>query len=207
MRAPKPRRASLHRAAAAVRALAAVCLTLTLGACASSPWERAVDAWSRSERAYVDFETRAILHATLKSAPLRAAWVDAYARVFALTPAQRTQLAAAEEEAAAGRVTVLAGFYTAEPRWNSLNPADGLWEVRLETDRGETAHPVSVRRLDISNPVWATLLPWVDAFSQLYELQFDAATLGPGDHDRVERPLALVVAGAPARLRLLWRRP
>jgi hypothetical protein len=155
----------------------------------------------------VHFETRAILHATLKSAALRAAWVEAYAKAFALTATQRSQLAATEEESAAGRVTVLAGFYTAESRWNTLNPADGFWEVRLETDRGDVAHPVSVRRLDTSNPVWATLLPWLDPFSVLYELQFDAATLGPGDHDRLERPLALVIAGAAARLRLVWTRP
>lgn len=163
--------------------------------------------WSRTERAYVNFETRAILHASLRSAPFRAAWVDAYAQAFALTPTQRDQLAAVEAEAAAGRVTVLAGFYTAEPRWNSLNPADGLWEVRLETDRGDLAHPVAVRRLDTSNPVWATLLPWLDPFSVLYELQFEAATLGPGDHDRLERPLSLVIAGAAARLRVTWQTP
>ncbi len=203
---PEPRR---HRVAASHRgALGLICLAfIATASCASSPWQRAVDRWSRSERAYVDFETRAILHATLKSAELRAAWVDAYAAAFALTATQRAQLAASEAEAAMGRVTVLAGFYTAEARWNSLNPGDGLWEVRLETDRGDVAHPVSVRRLDTSNPVWATLLPWLDPFSQLYELQFDAANLGPGDHDRVERPLSLVVAGAAARLRVSWRAP
>lgn len=184
-----------------------VAWTVVIGACASTPWERAIDTWSRSERAHADFETRAILHAALKSAAFRAAWVEAYGQAFALTPTQRAQLAAAEEENAEGRVTVLAAFYTAEPRWNSLNPADGLWEVRLETDRGDVAHPVSVRRIDTSNPVWGALLPWLDPFSQLYEVQFDAATLGPGDHDRLERPLSLVVAGAAARLRLTWERP
>jgi hypothetical protein len=186
--------------------LAALLLAGSVSGCASTPWERAVDTWSRSERAHVNFETRAILHAALKSSDFRAAWVDAYARTFALSTNQRAQLSASEEEVAAGRVTVLAAFYTAEPRWNSLNPADGLWEVRLETDRGDIAHPVSVRRLDTSNPVWGTLLPWLDPFSQLYELQFDAASLGPGDHDKLERPLALVVAGAAAHLRLSWTR-
>lgn len=184
-------------------AVAAI-LLFGAGACGSSDYVRTQQAWTRSERVYENFETRAIAHATLKSNEFRRAWVDEYARVFALGAEQKAALTEADASEATERVVVVVSFYTQEPRWNALNPADGLWEVRLENAAGDWARPVRVQRLDGRNPLWSKLYPYHDTFSVLYELQFE--TVGTGGTPLLQpgEAIVLVIAGAPARIRLAW---
>jgi hypothetical protein len=74
----------------------ATILLLGAGACGSSDYVRTQQAWTRSEKVYENFETRAIVRATLKSNEFRRAWIDEYARVFALGAEQKSALAEAD---------------------------------------------------------------------------------------------------------------
>ncbi len=187
------------------RVLAAVAIAAALTAgCGTSDYARTRDAWTDSAKAHANFETLAILRGTLHTPEFRRAYADEYARIYALDAAARAALVAAGEEDAKTRVRVTASFHTLEHRWNSLNPADGFWEVRLEGASGDTARPVSVRRLDTNNPLWRRLFPYHDTFSVLYELEFER--MGARGEDLLGGgwPVSLVVAGPPGALRLEW---
>jgi hypothetical protein len=173
-------------------------------ACGSSAYVREHDAWTRTERIYHNFETRAIVRATLKTRAFRRAWVDEYARLFALGAEQKAALAESDAAEAAERVVVVVSFYTQEQRWNVLNPTDGFWEVRLETPGGDWARPLAVKRLDPRNPLWFRLFPEHDTFSVLYQLEFESAGVGGTALLTEGQPVTLVIAGAPAQIRLTW---
>lgn len=177
---------------------------LLTSACATSDYQEAQRDWTRSEESYTDFEGQAFIRATLKSEPFRRAYVAEYARIFDLTPEQRVALAEAERAEADATIVVIAAFYTASPRWNDLNPAKGLWEVRLEGASGHVARPRRVWRLGSHDPAWQHLYPHDEPHYVLYELSFDRRVEGGGTLDRPGDELALVVAGAPARLRVSW---
>lgn len=206
MPAPRRRGPRADRVAAGATrgALAALALWLWVAGCATSDYHDAQRDWTRSEESYTNFEGQAFVHATLKTEPFRRAYVAEYARVFALTAEQREALAEAERAEAESSLVVIAAFYTASPRWNDLNPVKGLWEVRLEGAAGRVARPRRVWRLSTHDPAWRHLYPYADPHYVLYELTFDRRAEGGGTLDRPGEELALVIAGAPARLRVSW---
>lgn len=186
-------------------------LALILGAlptaCASSPYYDVQERWTREADAYLDLSASALIAATLKVEPFRRAYVDEYARLFALTPEQKVSLLEAELEEDRQTLTVIVAFYTADQAWNDLNPARGMWEVRLESGRGDIVQPFSVTRLDKRNPTWRTLFPFYAQHHVLYELRFERMLPDGRPIARGGEALALVIAGAPARMRLRWTIP
>lgn len=170
-------------------------------------YEEARAKWTREARTYEDFETRLHIRAILKTGSFRDAYVEAYGAMFDLDPATRARLLEVEREEARQSHVILAMVHTGEARWNDLSPRHGIWEVRLENSQGAYARPSAVRRLDSDNPTWRRLLPSLTGHEKLYELRFarvndDGVVLGePGGE------LTLVVAGAPARVRMTWALP
>lgn len=184
----------------------AVLALLPLG-CGASTYERVRDTWTREHQSYEALHARAFATATLKVEPFRRAFVEEYTRLFALTPEQRESLLENElDEDRRDLVTVIS-FYTPQPAWNDLNPARGIWEVRLETDRGDAVQPYSVVRLDGRNPTWRTLYPYVDPYHILYELRFERLLPDGRPLARSGERLSLVIAGAPTRFKLHWVMP
>jgi len=179
-------------------------LAISQAACGANEYTLALRDATDSERAFQDFETRAIIRATLCTAEYRAAWVNEYARLYSLNAANTATLRETDIAEAGEFITVIASFHTQEQRWNSLNPADGLWEVRIESERGDFARPVSVRRLDKNNPLWERLYPYNDRYSILYELRFDALGVQGTPLMTAGTRLHLIVSGAPAQMRLTW---
>lgn len=179
---------------------------LTVG-CASSPYYAEQERWTRDADAYVQFSATALVVATLRVEPFRRAYVDEYARLFALTPEQKVSLLEAELEEDRQTMSVIVAFYTADTAWNDLNPARGIWEVRLESARGDTAQPYSVTRLDKRNPTWRTLYPYYEQHHVLYELRFERILPDGRPLARGGEALDLVIAGAPTRIRLRWTMP
>ena len=201
-RAPRLRR---WRGALAGAVTLAALATFT--GCAGSPYRATQETWTRSEDSYTALEARAMVRATLETEPFRRAYVDEYARLFALTPEQRAALLAGQLDELRDHWVVIVAFYTSTRSWDDLDPARGFWEVRLEGPHGVWDHPARVKRLNPKNPTWKRLFPyWRTGFS-LYELRFDR---GGGTGTPLALPgeqLSLVIAGAPARVRLSWTLP
>lgn len=188
--------------------LVGLALALALVACASSsPYYDVQDRWTRDADAYEQFQTKALVAATLKVEPFRRAYVDEYARLFALAPEQKAALLEAELEEDRQTLVVIVAFYTEENAWNDLNPARGIWEVRLENERGDIAQPFTVTRLNKRNPTWRTLFPYAKQHHILYELRFERNLPDGRPIARGGEALDLVIAGAPTRVRMRWTMP
>lgn len=185
----------------------ALLLTAALQACASSPYGDIQEHWTRAEDGYEDFEAKALVAATLKTEPFRRAYVDEYARLFELAPEQKGGLLESELEEDRKTIVVMVAFYTQEPAWNDLNPARGIWEVRIENGRGDIAQPFQVTRLNKRNPTWRTLYPFLKAHHVFYELRFERSLPDGRPIARGGETLDLVIAGAPTRIRLQWTVP
>ncbi len=204
------RRSSTHFGARRLLVLTAL-VTLVFGlltaGCGSSRYEKVRDAWTRDYQSYEDLHARAFATVTLKVEPFRRAFVDEYGRLFALTPEQKLTLLESELEEDKKDLVAIISFYTPVPAWNDLNPARGIWEVRLESDRGDIVQPYRVTRLDRRNPTWRTLYPYVDPYHILYELRFERQLPDGRPIARTGERIALVIAGAPTRMRLNWVMP
>ncbi len=185
----------------------AVGLALAIGACAGSPYRTVLSEWTRSDEVYEDLASRAFVHATLKTAPFREAYADEYARLFALDGPEREALREAERADDLDALVVVAAFYTPAQQWNDLDPRAGLWDVRLEGPEGRRLRPVRVRRLEEHNPIWRAMYPYFAPQLTLYELRFDRLAADGQPVARPGEPLALVIAGAPAQIRLDWTLP
>ncbi len=181
-----------------------VMLALLLSACAASPYYDTQERFTREEDGYEQLEAKALVAATLKTEPFRRAYVDEYARLFALAPEQKVGLLEAELDEDRTNVVIMVAFYTQEPAWNDLNPARGLWEVRIENARGEIAQPYQVTRMNKRNPTWRTLYPYLKKHHVFYELRFERALPDGRPITRGGETLDLVIAGAPTRMRLRW---
>ncbi len=189
-------------------AVAGLATPAAVGACGSSTYGDVQETWTRAKDAYDGFEVKAFAAATLKVLPFRRAYVDEYARLFALTKEQREAMLENERDEDRRSLVVMVAFYTPQTAWNDLNPARGIWEVRLESGPGDIVHPFAVTRVSQQrNPTWQALFPYVGAHHVFYELKFerdlpDGRPFARGG-DRVD----LVIAGAPTQLRLAWKMP
>jgi hypothetical protein len=198
---------TVGRSRAGLTTLVVGLVVLTLAGCGSSHYEQVRKTWTRDRQAYEDLGARAFATVTLKVEPFRRAYVDEYARLFALTAEQREALLENELEEDKKDLVTVVSFYTPQPSWNDLNPARGIWEVRLESARGDYVAPYRVTRLDRRNPTWGALYPYVDPYHVLYELRFERqlpdgrSIAGPGEE------LTLIIAGAPTQIRLSWVMP
>lgn len=163
--------------------------------------------WTRHEESYSSFGSRAFVWATLKSEPFRRALIDEYSRLFALTPDQRAALLEAELAEHDKHVVAIVALFTPDVGWNDLSPASGFWEVRLERSATTYAHPRKVRRLLRSDPTWKAMYPYATPHYTLYELQFDREAVDGEPIAVSGQPLHLVVAGAPAKIRMSWTIP
>ncbi|MGM0576386.1 MAG: hypothetical protein ACQEXJ_11705 [Myxococcota bacterium] len=195
----------MSRRAAAVSVL--LLLAAWPGAC-GGPLDRYHDTredWTRETEVYEHFESRVFVKATLKTEPFVARYVEAYAEIFDMTPEQRETLRAAERADVEDAWVFVVALFTNDIDWDDLAPGDDIWSVHLENRRGQRLPLGEVRELDTDNPTWGKLFPYVGYHDSLYELRFDEPEGGgfAGPEERIH----LVIAGAPAHIRLTWTLP
>jgi len=186
-----------------------VALPLIAGCGRSLPeaYETALEDWTREERSWENMESRIHVRATLKTEAFRTAYVDAYADVFDLDDLGRAELMSIEEAEGKRDYVILVALYTPEASWSRLSPQYGIWEVRLQSQSGRSERPRTVRNLNTNNPTWKHLLPQLSPHETLFALHFSRTNdeglplAVPGD------TVELVIAGAPAKVRLSWKLP
>ena len=192
-----------------LKALALGLALVTSSACSATLPEYADqrDIWTRSKIAWDGFVANATVHATLKAVAFREAYVKEYGRLFALTARQKQRLLAAELEEAKNTYVFVVALHTNQLDWNRLHPRDGVWAVRLENGKNEYVRPVRVKRLDPLNPTWTKLYPYLGDQFTFWELTFPRWTQDGALLANSGELMELIVAGAPAQIRLKWEAP
>jgi len=57
-------------------------------------------------------------------------------------------------------------------KWNDFAESDSIWKVYLEDDKGARLSPVSVSKLDASDPLLREFFPYMDLWSSAYSIKF-----------------------------------
>ena len=100
----------------------------------------------------------------------------------------------------------MVAMFTHDINWDNLDPRRGVWEVRLENDDGRFVLPSKVKRLDVTNPTWKRLFPYIGEHDSFWEVRFPKAA-GEEPLATSGRDVHLVISGAPARARVTWTMP
>ncbi len=199
--------------AGALRGFAPLFVLLVLSACAANKgvvkpeYSEEIDNWTRTVKVFEGFEARLYLSATYKSPSFREAYADRYAESYGLTESHRAALIERETEQGDKYNEFFFTAYTPVDEWNDFEKKESVWRLYLEDDAGARLTPVSITKLDSSDPVLRKFFPYFDLWSSAYIVKFpkyaDAGTEPiPGPDTAFMR---LIATGVIGKGQLEWR--
>jgi len=197
-----------------VRHLAALCaVVVTAGGCGTvyqgvpgydvalpAAYAKALSAHTRAARSYTNLVQRALVVATLETPDFLEARFSEDARIHDLPEAERAARLEAFRKQNPG-ITAVIFLDASRPSWQDLSAKDSIWRVALEVS-GKSYDAASVEKLDERNATLRHLFPYASRYGRLYLVRFPE-----GAEKAVGETSTLVVAGAPARVRLKFVPP
>ncbi len=165
----------------------------------SSDYLAALKTSTRTRGLHSQFETRADLTATFKSAGFRAAYVQDYARLYGLTEEQMKSRREVLDEMASDFDEFF--FYAAMPDRdaNDFDRSGSVWKIYLLDDRGNRFEPMEVRRIGKVTSLVTAFYPYVNPYhGNCYTLKFKAGSVPR------EGSFRLVFTGVLGRVELSW---
>ncbi len=196
--------AALNRALTPLMTLSAICASCSP---VIPAYIDARDDSTREAEVWEDFESRLFIDATLKNEEFRREYVREYARIYAMTEAQKQALLESEMAEEAKFHVVVAAVFVAKREWANLEPSEGIWDVRLQDDQEGWVRPVRIRRIDTDNPLWSRMYPYIGRHDLFFELRFPRQLDDGSPLSKKGQNLHLIIAGAPAQVRLSWPSP
>ena len=169
----------------------------------SNAYLNVLNNWTRKETIYSQFETRAQITATYKSADFNRAYREEYASIYNLTESERKH----REE----MVATFTGedreilFYAAmaDKAANDFDKASSSWTLFLSDNQGNQIKPLEIRKIEKITPVMEAFFPYINKYHGIcYNLKFP-----PADAAAVKaagKPLRLVVNGVLGKTELSW---
>jgi hypothetical protein len=152
--------------------------------------------WTRKSVLYSEFETRAYIVATYKSREFRQAYDREYARLYALTTAERDKRALIQSDSADKGTEFVCYFYNPEPKAVDLSRADSIWKVFLLNEKETRLDPIDIRQIKKITPLTEQFYPYVNQYhGKFYSIRFPDAPSGT---------LKLVFTGVLGRIEIAW---
>lgn len=196
----------------AVLILALPVIFFISGCAAKTPTEeeaylRVLNAWTRGVKVYEGLETKLYASATFKSPVFRDAYIERYAKGNQLDESYANALKEREAEQAEKFNEFFFTAYTPVDKWNDFEDTDSIWKVYLEDDKGARLQPVSITKLDPSDPLLREFFPYMDLWSYAYTVKFPKySETGtepiPGANTKSMR---LVITGVLGKGELTWK--
>lgn len=173
---------------------------------AKSGYNEALNKWTRSKKLYEGLETRLYINATYKSPEFREAYVERYAKSYQLDEDFKKALLERETAQHERYNEFFFTAYTPEDRWNDFANPDSVWRLYLDDGMGGKIRPVSIARVDKSDPLLREFFPYFDPWSIGYVARFPkySETGEPVPSPRINS-IKLVVTGVLAKGELEWR--
>ncbi|MFQ5736733.1 MAG: hypothetical protein ACE5GY_07705 [Thermodesulfobacteriota bacterium] len=128
--------------------------------------------WTRSGSIYEGFESRLYMSATYKAPAFREAYIDRYVEDYELGPAYRDLLLGRETEQSGKYNEFFFAAYTPVDKWNDFDRKDSVWRLYFEDSSGAKLSPISITKLDSSDPVIREFFPYFDLWSSAYIVKF-----------------------------------
>lgn len=193
--------------------LTAFVFTSAAGGCAARKeilkrdYADVLGAQTRSTKIYEGLESRLYINATYKNAAYVRAYLDRYAEGYQLAQGIRDTMLERGIEASEMYNEFFVAVYTPEESWNSFVGQGAIWKFYLEDDAGSRLDPVSISRVDGSDPLIRDFFPYFDPWSYGYILKFPKYTETgtepiPG---AVTKSIKLKVTGILGRGELEWK--
>jgi hypothetical protein len=181
-------------------------LTPSDGAVDADDYPHLLERWTRSGRAYQQFESRIFVHATYCSLPFRQGYVARRAAFLGWPPARAKQEMQRERDDHAEYHTFVLAVFTHQWSWNDLDSEHSIWQLWLEGTPGRRVPPASVQRVRRKLPEVRALFPHATRFFEVYRVRFPKAdvegrpVLAPSP-----QKITVLVTGSRGSVALHWQ--
>ena len=161
---------------------------------------QALNAWTREQTVYSQFETRIRVAATLQSPEFRKAYVQEYARNHDWGQEAIRTREEARESTARDFLEFKLYVYTPEKADNDLEGPRSIWTVLLVDGQGRKTTPLEIRRIDDLTATTLAFYPYIlPYYGIFYSVKFHSPAEG-----RALTPLRLVLTSVKGRVELAW---
>ena len=169
--------------------------------------------WTRHQRALLDADVALEVWGTFKSWDYREAYVEHYASIYSLSPADRSLLRNAQKESFRQAYEFTLTAQSANYRWNDLEKKSSPWRVTLVDALGHELTPEYVRVDRLPDAYEIEFFPAKTPFTKTYQVRFplsgasDTGTgIGPSEFTGGKSgSITLRIASPIGRLDLLWQ--
>lgn len=150
--------------------------------------------WTRSDSAHTGLELTCTATALYQSREWRAAYIERYAEVYALSGAEKAAMAADQAKAAETSEGFILAIGCSDPQRSHIRQDRQSWQTALLRGESKT-YPEDFLRLDWPESKFEALLPGYTPWRSIYQLRFPASSPGP---------FTLSVSGPDGAMRLTW---
>lgn len=162
--------------------------------------------WTRSKKIYDGLEARLFIGATYETLSFRKAYVERYAEDYELEDSYKNELLEREKERDEKYNEFFIAAYTPVESWNDFGKRDSVWKLYLEDSTGSRVIPISVTRVDSSDPRIRGFFPYLDLWSYGYDVKFPRySETGVEMPSKNAKYLKLIVTGVLGTGELEWR--
>ncbi len=171
-----------------------------------SDYNDSLDKWTRSIKIYDGLASRLFIGATYETLSFRRAYVERYAVDYALEDTYKKEMLEREKEQEEKYNEFFVSAFTPVESWNDLDHRNPVWKLYLEDSAGSRVTPISITRVDASDPRVREFFPYLDLWSYGYDVKFpkysDTGMEIPGKNAKF---LKLIVTGILGTGELEWR--
>lgn len=174
---------------------------------AKPEYQEVLGRWTRGKKIFEGLEARLYISATYKDISFREAYVEKYSKGYQLDPDYAKVLMEREAGLSEQYNEFFFSAYTPEERWNDFDQKDSAWHIYLEDDSGVRLMPMSVKRVDSSDPLIREFFPYLDLWGRGYVVRFPkygASAAGPIPNQETKF-IKLIVTGVLGKGELEWR--
>lgn len=165
-----------------------------------------LNKWTVSKKVYDGLEARLFIGATYETPSFRKAYVERYVEDYELEDSYKKQLLEREKEQEEKYNEFFIAAYTPVEGWNDLDKRDSVWKLYLVDSAGSRVIPISVTRVDSSDPRVREFFPYLDLWSFGYDIKFPKfSETGAEMPSKDAKYLKLIVTGVLGTGELEWR--
>ncbi|MBI1911632.1 MAG: hypothetical protein HYS21_06485 [Deltaproteobacteria bacterium] len=170
-------------------------------------YQEVLNKWTSGIKLYEGFEAKLYMSATYKGPEFRKAYIQRYAAGYQLEEGYKNALLERELEQADKYNEFFFSAYTPDEKWNDFNQPNSVWKLYLEDNLGNRLSPVSISKVNNSDPLIREFFPYLDLWSTGYIVRFPKySETGtepiPGENTKF---LKLIATGVLAKGELVWK--
>jgi hypothetical protein len=174
----------------------------------ASDYPDVLGRWTRHERLVSANEGTIIeMWGTLKSWEFREAYVEKYAQVYALSPAEKSALLASELKKSKSGYEMHLTVQTSDYRANDLDKRESPWRLSLVDGTGDELFKNDIEALRLPISYEEVFFPEKTSFSRAYTVVFDRESIPGGAQfgGSATGEIALRVRGPLGGVELTWQ--